>query len=80
MSELSRQSYLADELRARRACLVGAKQTLEMVAATLRNAESIDLARLTLDVPLNERIALVDEAISSTDAALRSSQSEGRHG
>lgn len=59
------------ELRARRECLVGAKQTLESVLAYIDNEElpeSVYYQRF----PIRERIELVEQAIASTDATLAS--------
>lgn len=59
-----------ERLAPRRACLEGAKQTLESVAATIANADSLKAARLSLEVPVAERLELLDLALRQFDAAL----------
>lgn len=64
-------------LEPRRACLEGAKQTLEAVDATLRNAESLELARMTLTGQVAERLALLDLALRQWDQAIAGEEPEG---
>lgn len=71
------EEALRRELKDRRRCLVGAKQTIEMVAATLENASSLDVAKMTLGVPVRERGELLAQAIEQTDAALAEEGDDG---
>lgn len=74
---IDQSALLRQELAERRACLVGAKETAVMVEATLTNASDLELARHALLVPVRERIALLQQAIDSTDAALAPAVCEG---
>lgn len=69
-------AWTVARLAPRRACLEGAKQTLESVQATLANAESLELARASLDAQIRERLDLLDLALRQFDDALAGREPE----
>jgi hypothetical protein len=66
---------LRNELRERRTCLAGAKETCRMSAAVFRNAKTVD-AFPSYAAAVEERIDLIQQAIDNTDAALASQPGE----
>lgn len=66
----ARVTALEAELRARRACLEGASQTLESVRATLEQADTLESARAYMKPLIADRLELLELAIQQTDEAL----------